>query len=83
MKAILQNFKNGEMSIEDVPPPILKNNGVLVDNVCSFVSAGTEKAIIELAKMNPIQKARARPDLVKKFWKSWPRRLIALWTKRY
>jgi predicted dehydrogenase/threonine dehydrogenase-like Zn-dependent dehydrogenase len=66
MKAILQNFKTGEMTIEDVPPPSLKPNGVLVHNVASLVSIGTEKAVIELAKMNPLQKARSRPDLVKK-----------------
>ena len=39
---------------------------LLVANVASLISAGTEKAVIELAKMNPLQKARARPDLVKK-----------------
>lgn len=54
------------MAIEDVPPPLLKADGVLVNNSASLVSAGTEKAVIELAKMNPLQKARARPDLVKK-----------------
>ncbi len=66
MKAVLQNFKTGDMAIEDVPPPTLKADGVLVMNCASLVSAGTEKAVIELAKMNPLQKAKARPDLVKK-----------------
>jgi predicted dehydrogenase/threonine dehydrogenase-like Zn-dependent dehydrogenase len=66
MKAVLQNFKTGDMAIEDVPPPALKADGVLVHNAASLVSAGTEKAVIELAKMNPLQKARARPDLVRK-----------------
>lgn len=66
MQAVLQNFKNGEMEIADVPPPSLKTGYVLVYNVASLVSAGTEKAVIELAKMNPLQKAIARPDLVKK-----------------
>lgn len=66
MKAVLQNFKTGDMTVENVPPPVLKPDGVLVANAASLVSAGTEKAIIELAKMNPLQKARARPDLVKK-----------------
>ncbi len=66
MKAVLQNFKTGDMTVDDVPPPSLKADGVLVHNAASLVSAGTEKAVIELAKMNPLQKARARPDLVKK-----------------
>jgi predicted dehydrogenase/threonine dehydrogenase-like Zn-dependent dehydrogenase len=66
MKAVLQNFKTGKMVVQDVPPPTLKADGVLVQTTASLVSAGTEKAVIELAKMNPLQKARARPDLVKK-----------------
>ncbi|MBA2733533.1 MAG: Gfo/Idh/MocA family oxidoreductase [Acidobacteria bacterium] len=66
MKAVLQNFRTGELSVAEVPPPTLRGGGLLVHNVASLVSAGTEKAIIELAKMNPLQKARARPDLVRK-----------------
>ncbi len=66
MKAVLQNFKTGEMELANVPPPALRPGGVIVRNVASLVSAGTEKAVIELAKMNPLQKARARPDLVRK-----------------
>lgn len=66
MKAVLQNFKTGDLAVEDVPPPLLKPHGVLVRNAASLVSAGTEKAVIELARMNPLQKARARPDLVRK-----------------
>lgn len=66
MKAVLQNFKTGDMAVENVPPPSLKADGVLVANVASLVSAGTEKAVIGLAKMNPLMKAKARPDLVKK-----------------
>ena len=53
------------MSIDTVPPPALKSGGVLVSNVCSLVSSGTEKAVIEFAKMNSIRKAKL-PDLVKK-----------------
>ncbi len=66
MKAILQNFKNGELSVAEVPPPAARARGLLVRNAASLISAGTEKAIIELARMNPLQKARARPDLVRK-----------------
>jgi predicted dehydrogenase len=66
MKAVMQNFKTGKLSLTDVPPPKLIPSGVLVHNAASMISAGTEKAIIELAKMNPLEKARARPDLVKK-----------------
>lgn len=66
MKAVLQNFRTGDLSVADVPPPVLKEGGVLVRNAASLISAGTEKAAIELARMNPLQKAKTRPDLVKK-----------------
>jgi predicted dehydrogenase/threonine dehydrogenase-like Zn-dependent dehydrogenase len=66
MKAVLQNFRTGELRVTDVPIPTVRPGGILVHNVASLVSAGTEKAVIELARMNPLQKARARPDLVRK-----------------
>lgn len=66
MKAILQNFKNGKMTIEDLPVPLLKSEGIIVQNICSLVSSGTEKAVIDFAKMDPIRKSLARPDLFKK-----------------
>lgn len=66
MKAILQNFKNGQMTIEDLPTPSLRPEGIIVQNICSLVSSGTEKAVIDFAKMNPVRKSLARPDLFKK-----------------
>jgi predicted dehydrogenase/threonine dehydrogenase-like Zn-dependent dehydrogenase len=66
MKAVLQNFKTGVLEVAEVPPPAAQAGGILVRNAASLVSAGTEKAVIELAKMNPLMKARARPDLVRK-----------------
>jgi predicted dehydrogenase/threonine dehydrogenase-like Zn-dependent dehydrogenase len=66
MKALLQNFGNGELGVTEIPTPALRPGGILVQNAASLVSAGTEKKIIELAKMNPLKKAKARPDLVRK-----------------
>lgn len=66
MKAVLQNFRTGALTVSVVPPPCVQPGGVLVHNVISLVSAGTEKAIVEQGRMNPLQKARARPDLVRK-----------------
>ena len=70
MKIVLQNFKTGKLFLTDTPPPNVGEGGVLVNNVASLISAGTEKAIIELAKMNPLQKAKTRPDLVRKILKA-------------
>lgn len=66
MKAVLQNFSNGKLSVSDVPPPAIRPEGILVHNARSLISGGTERAVIELANMNPLMKAKTRPDLVKK-----------------
>lgn len=65
MKQIVQNFKTGEMRLEDIPSPVIKGNGILVRSFYSLISAGTEKMIIDLAKKSYLGKAQERPDLVK------------------
>jgi len=66
MKQIVQNYKTGKLEVLDVPSPIVSPGGVLVKNVNSLISVGTEKLVINLAKKSLISKALARPDLVKK-----------------
>lgn len=66
MKAVLQDIKAGNISVDDIPRPLLKPGTVLVRNVCSLVSAGTEKAVLEFSKANYLNKARQRPDLFRK-----------------
>jgi len=65
MKQIIQNYKTGELSVEEVPKPTLKSGGILVENHYSLVSAGTEKTIIDFAKKSLVGKAKSRPDLLK------------------
>ncbi|XVH32235.1 bi-domain-containing oxidoreductase [Haloferacaceae archaeon DSL9] len=65
MKQIIQNFKDGEMDVKNVPEPDCKPEGILVKNHYSSVSAGTEESAIKLAKKNLLNKARQRPDLAK------------------
>lgn len=66
MKQVLQNFKTGALEVHDIPVPLLKPNGVLVRTHYSLISSGTEGGTVRLAKMNLLDKARSRPDLVKK-----------------
>ena len=68
MKQVIQNYKTGEIRLEEVSPPICRPGGVLVINVASAVSLGTERSIIDLGKRGLIGKARARPDLFKQAW---------------
>jgi predicted dehydrogenase/threonine dehydrogenase-like Zn-dependent dehydrogenase len=66
MKQVLQHFKSGVISVEDVPVPIEKPGCVLVRNKASLISKGTEGGTVQLGKMNLLGKARARPEQVKK-----------------
>jgi predicted dehydrogenase/threonine dehydrogenase-like Zn-dependent dehydrogenase len=65
MKQILQNSRNGKIEVRDVPAPNAVKGCVLVRVAASLVSAGTERASAEFASKNLIQKAQARPDLVR------------------
>jgi len=62
MKQLVQNYKTGELRVEEVPLPALKPGGVLVRNVFSLISTGTEKAKIELAEKNLLAKAKEKPE---------------------
>jgi predicted dehydrogenase/threonine dehydrogenase-like Zn-dependent dehydrogenase len=70
LKQILQNFKTGEILVEDVPAPIVQPGCVVVQNVSSLISSGTEGGTVRLGKMSLIGKARARPEQVKKVFKA-------------
>ncbi len=65
MKQVLQYPKRGELRIEEVPAPALKTGGVVIKNSASLLSAGTEKAIIQMAEKSVLGKAKERPDLVR------------------
>jgi predicted dehydrogenase/threonine dehydrogenase-like Zn-dependent dehydrogenase len=65
MKQVLQNARGGEVTVVDVPSPQLLPGCVLVRIAASLVSAGTERASSEFASKNLLQKAQARPDLVR------------------
>lgn len=52
MKQIIQNYRKGMLSLEDVPAPICKSGGVLVKTHFSAVSVGTEKMKLKNASMN-------------------------------
>src|SRR5689334_13484464 len=65
MRQVVQNVKNGQLEIREVPPPALLPGGLLVRTAASIISPGTEKMVLELGKKSLIGKARERPDLVR------------------
>lgn len=69
VKQITQTLKTGVVEVNEVPIPTLTDKFVLVRNSASVISAGTEKTKIDMGKKNLVQKAMARPDLVRQVWK--------------
>ena len=65
MKQVLQNNKTGQMSVTDVPTPIVQRGRVLVRAAASLISAGTERMAVDEGKKSLIERARERPELVK------------------
>jgi predicted dehydrogenase/threonine dehydrogenase-like Zn-dependent dehydrogenase len=65
MKQVVQSVRSGDLRLVEVPAPQIGPSEVLVATGCSLVSAGTERAVRKLASANLVEKARARPDLVR------------------
>jgi len=65
MKQIVQNYKEGTLKLEEVPEPVLKPGGVLVQTYHSLISAGTEKMKVDDSKRSYLGMAKARPDKVR------------------
>jgi polar amino acid transport system substrate-binding protein len=76
-------MRSGAITVKDVPSPVEpKRAGVLVRVHASLISVGTEKMKVDLARASMIEKARKRPDDVKKvlaevkqqgFWATYQR----------
>lgn len=67
MKQIMQNYRTGALERAEVPVPMCSSGSLLVLNAASLVSIGTERSMIELGQKSLLGKAKARPDLVKRF----------------
>lgn len=64
MKQVVQSYKTGLVSLRNVPIASCNDKSILVKNINSLVSIGTERTTIELGKKSLIGKAISRPDLV-------------------
>src|SRR6478672_6201841 len=64
MQQLIQNFKTGELYVDEVPMPAISSGMVLVENEFSLISAGTERGTVKVAKASLLGKAKQRPDLV-------------------
>lgn len=66
MEQLTQQLKNGAMNVQEVPVPVCGPGMVLVQNHYSVISAGTEGATVKAAHANLYEKARQRPDQVRR-----------------
>ena len=65
MKQIIQSYRTGELELADVPAPAPSAGSLIVRTVCSVVSVGTERYMLDMAKKSLLGKAMSRPDLVR------------------
>ncbi|RJR20356.1 MAG: oxidoreductase [Desulfobacteraceae bacterium] len=65
MEQLTQKLKDGQMTVLEAPMPSLAAGKLLVQNLYSLVSAGTEGSTVKTARSSLIEKARQRPQQVK------------------
>ena len=70
MKQVAQNYKSGSIRLQETNIPALKEGGVLVETRYSLISTGTESMRVREGNMSLLEKAKARPDQVKKVLQS-------------
>jgi predicted dehydrogenase/threonine dehydrogenase-like Zn-dependent dehydrogenase len=66
VKQIVQEIGTGVTRLADVPAPRCGPAQVLLSVRASLISAGTERYVVDLAKASLIEKARRRPDQVRR-----------------
>ena len=66
MKQVLTSYRTGKLEVADVPLPRPAPNELLIKTSVSVVSAGTERAVLDMGQRSLLGKAQERPDLVRK-----------------
>jgi predicted dehydrogenase/threonine dehydrogenase-like Zn-dependent dehydrogenase len=66
VKQVLTSYRTGKLEVAETPLPRPASNELLVKTTVSVVSAGTERAVLEMGQRSLIGKAQDRPDLVRK-----------------
>lgn len=65
MQQVLQDLKNGDSFIVDVPTPTVTPEFLLINTKSSLISVGTERMLIDFGKANLLEKARQQPEKVR------------------
>jgi predicted dehydrogenase/threonine dehydrogenase-like Zn-dependent dehydrogenase len=65
MLQVVQYQKDGQISFEEMPMPQCPEGGVLVRNIFSLISAGTERTSVTNTQSSLLQRAKKQPEQVK------------------
>jgi len=65
VQGIIQSLGSGRVEVIEIPRPAARPGRVVIANRRSVISAGTERASLELARKSLAGKARERPDQVR------------------
>ena len=65
MKQILQNLRNGETTVVEVPSPKVVPGHLRIQTNLSLISSGTERMIVDFGKSGYVAKAKQQPEKVK------------------
>jgi len=66
MKQVIQNVRSGATTVKEIPDPLASPGQVLIAEIASAISAGTERYVVDLARKSLMGKARERPADVKR-----------------
>jgi len=64
-RELFQDLSSGKVELVEVPDPLVTDNHVLIRNMVSVISPGTEKMLLNFGKASLLGKVRQQPDRVK------------------
>jgi len=65
MNQVLQNLKNGDIELVNIPAPVCQSGQILIATRRSLISAGTERMLVEFGQASLLAKARSQPEKVR------------------
>ncbi len=65
MKQVFQDLSSGDIMLEDIPCPQLKQGSVLIQTSNTLISSGTEKMLLDFGRGGWLKKAQQQPDKVR------------------
>ena len=71
MRHVTQSFRDGKISVENVPIPNCSEGSILSQTTFSLISPGTERMLLEFGKGSLITKVKSQPEKVQQVLEEW------------